>query len=149
MSYRGWRRGGRGIDKPRMKEVAGVHNIKKGSLKYEAVQRENWFHDIRVCYLRLQYFLSICESIVSTLSFINPDEDVSYRSRWLRLLRTLILMFKYWTRGIQPRLEHSLVVFLYCPLTVEILGYSDLPTALLALLMRINKRLKCRAVTEI
>jgi hypothetical protein len=55
MSYRGWRRGGRGIDKPRMKEVAGVHNIKKGSLKYETVQRENWLRDIKVCYLRLQY----------------------------------------------------------------------------------------------
>lgn len=59
-------------------------------MKYETVQRENWLHDTKVCYLRLQYFLSICEPLVCTLSFINPGEDVSCRSLWLRLSRTLI-----------------------------------------------------------
>jgi hypothetical protein len=63
-----------------MKEMAGVHNIKNGSLKYEAAQRKNWLHDIKVCYLTLQYFFSICEPYVCTLSSDNPDEDLSCRS---------------------------------------------------------------------
>jgi hypothetical protein len=33
MSSRGWRRSGWRIDKPRMKEEAGVHNIKKRELE--------------------------------------------------------------------------------------------------------------------
>jgi hypothetical protein len=39
------------------------------------VQRENWLYDIKVCYLRLQYFLSICVPQACTVSLIKPDED--------------------------------------------------------------------------